>query len=425
MTDELTTMLAKVSTLQIVSRTSAMQFKDPHRSLPEVARALNVDGILEGSISRANGQVHMTLQLIRADTDTHIWAESYDRENNDVSTLPGEAARAIAKRLDKIVASSATTRYVNPEAHDAYLRGLYLWYNTSNEEAGRYFRKAVELQPDYAQGWAGVSSYLDAGAVMGELNPREALAPAEAAAIKAVQLDDFLPEAHLARSASFLFNRWDAARADKEVLRAIELDPKFAEAYHLRSKILQTQNRHDESIAVQKKSTELDPYARPWAMANALVVARQWDALNDLQLRLKSAPQDGTLLSLMFVCYHNKGMDAEAIKAYQKMLQCTGQRNSVAAVQRAFQRDGFRGLVEWELKALKEKAKTQYVRPTDLAALYGELGDREHALAFLEEGYRQHSPQELWIQSVPAFDFLHGEPRYRSIIDKMGLPPTY
>jgi TolB-like protein/DNA-binding winged helix-turn-helix (wHTH) protein len=426
MTDELTTMLAKDSTLRIVSRTSAGQFKDAHRSLPEIARDLHVDGILEGSVSRASGQVHMTLQLIRAETDTHIWAESYDRDNNDVSALPDEAARAIAKRLGSAVAPSVTPRYVNPEAHDAYLHGLYLWYNTSNPEAGQYFRKAVELQPDYAQGWTGVASYFEAGAVGGGLKPAESLAPAEAAAIKAVHLDDSLPEAHLAMCATIFFNHWDWARADKEILRAIELDPKYAEAYHLRARMLQALNRHDESIAMQEKSTELDPFARPWGMAEALVAARKYDAaLNDIQLRLKSVPQDWYLLYLMFVSFHNKGMDNEAAKTYQKMLQSAGRRDSVADVQRAFQRGGYRALVQWELNDLGETAKNHYVPPGYFASLYAQLGDREHTLALLEEGYRQHSPSVLWIQSDPSFDFLHADPRYRSLIQKMGLPPMY
>jgi tetratricopeptide (TPR) repeat protein len=241
-----------------------------------------------------------------------------------------------------------------------------------------------------------------------------------------VQLDDSLPEAHLAMSASILFNHWDWSRADREVLRAIELDPKFAEAYHLRAKMLQALNRYDESIAMQKKSTELDPFARPWAMAQAFVAARRYDAaLNDIQLRLKSAPQDASLLALMFVSYHNKGMDDEAVKAYQKMLQSTGRRDSVAAVQRAFQRGGYRAFVQWELNNLRETSRTHYVPPSDLAALCAELGDREHTLALLEEGYGQHSPRELWIQTDPSFDFLHADPRYRSLIQKMGLPPMY
>jgi TolB-like protein/DNA-binding winged helix-turn-helix (wHTH) protein/uncharacterized protein HemY len=425
MTDELTTMLARDSTLRIVSRTSATHFKDPRRSLQEIARDLHVDGILEGSVSRASGHVHMTLQLIRAETDTHIWAESYDRDNNDVSALPDEAARAIAKRLDSAVASSATPLYVNPEAHDAYLHGIYLWYSES-PEAGQYFRKAVELQPDYAQGWAGMALYFGAGAITGGLKPAESLAPEEAAAIKAVHLDDSLPEAHLALSAAIFINDRDWARADKEILRAIELDPKYAEAYHWRARMLQALNRHDESIAMQKKSTELDPFARPWAMAQALVAARKYDAaLNDIQIRIKTAPQVSPLLGLMFVAYHNKGMDNEAAEAYQKALQSSGQGDSAAAVQRAFQRGGYKALVQWELNGLRDRAKAQYVPPSNLAALYAELGDREHALALLEEGYRQHSPRELWIQSNPSFDFLHADPRYRSLTQKMGLPPMY
>jgi TolB-like protein/DNA-binding winged helix-turn-helix (wHTH) protein len=425
-TDELTTLLAKNSTLRIVSRTSAMQFRGAHQSLPEIARALQVDGILEGSISRSKSQVHLTLQLIRADTDSHLWAESYDRDINDVAALPDEAARAIARRLNRAVASSAPPRYVNPEAHDAYLHGLYLWYNTSNAEAGQYFRKAVELQPDYAQGWAGLSLYFSGAAVGGELKPAESLSPAEAAATKAMRLDDSLPEAHLALGAAFFFNDWDWTRADKEILRAIELDPKFAEAYHLRARLLQILNRYNESIAMQKKSTELDPFARPAAMARALVTARRYDAaLDDIQLRLKSAPQDRVLLYLMFICYQEKGLQNEAVKAYEKFLQATGREDSVAAVQSAFQRGGYRAVLRWQLKDIQERAKKQYVQPSDIAGLYAELGDREHTLALLEEGFRQHCPRELWIQSTPAFDFLHADPRYRSLVQKMGLPPMY
>ncbi len=143
MTDELITVLARDSTLRIISRTSVMQYKGARKPLPEIARALHVDGILEGSVSRTNGQVHMTLQLIRADADTHLWADSYDRDPSQVAALPGEAAHEIANYLHSSVASTTTARYVNPEAHDAYLRGRYLWFRGQNEDAGNNFRKAV------------------------------------------------------------------------------------------------------------------------------------------------------------------------------------------------------------------------------------------------------------------------------------------
>jgi tetratricopeptide (TPR) repeat protein len=196
MTDELTTMLAKDSTLRIVSCTSAKQFKDAHRSLPEIARALNVDAILEGPISRSSNQVHMTLQLVRGDTESHLWAESYIRDTNDVAALPDEAARAIAARLNSSMPPHANARYIKPDAYDAYLRGHYSWVVGRDEDAGRYFQRAVDIQPDYALGWTGLADYYAMGALDGVLDPLRVLPQAEAAARKAVELDDSLPRAH-------------------------------------------------------------------------------------------------------------------------------------------------------------------------------------------------------------------------------------
>ena len=228
MTDELTTMLAKNSTLQITSRTSVMQYKGVRRPLREVATALGVDGILEGSISRSGDKVHMTIQLIQAPTDTHVWAESYDRSTNDAVSLPLEAAQAIARRLNTAVPQPAP-RYVSPEAHDAYLHGRYLWY-AGKDDAKNYFEKATQLQPDYALGWSGLADYYGAAVNVGRLKPSESFAPFEAAARKAVELDDSLSEAHNSMAAVYLIVHWDWVRADQEAQRAIQLDPRSAEA---------------------------------------------------------------------------------------------------------------------------------------------------------------------------------------------------
>jgi tetratricopeptide (TPR) repeat protein len=234
MTDELITMLAKDSTLRITSRTSAMQYKGARKPLSQIARALNVDGILEGSISRANGQVHMTLQLIRADTDSHLWAESYDRSANDVAALPDEAAKAVAKQLYRAVPTVKAVRYVSPAAHDAYLHGRYLWFTAHMEESGPWFRKAIDLQPDYALAWAGLADYYGEGIAGDVLNPRTSIVPEEQAAERALELDPDLPEAHQAMGAMFLIDRWDWADADRETLRAISLSPQDGDLYVLR-----------------------------------------------------------------------------------------------------------------------------------------------------------------------------------------------
>ena len=426
MTDELITMLAKNSTLRIISRTSVMQYKGARRPLPQIARELGVNGVLEGSVARSGDKVHMTIQLIEAPSDTHVWAESYDRDANNLVSLPREAAQTIAKQLHSAVLQVPPARFVSPEAHDAYLRGRYLWFTGHNDLSGDYFKRATELQPDYASGWSGLSIFYSAGAIIGELNPEESLAPAEAAAIKAVALDDTLPEAHLALSAAIFTHRWDWARAEQEIARAIELDPKFAEAYHFRAKIFTALNRDEEAIEAQKKATELDPFTRPWAMTLSLLLARQYDAaLNEARQRLEGNPQDPKLHWFIYDIYRGKGMEKEAAQALEQLLLPGADKVSAAGVRRAFQQGGYKALVRWQLSDLKKESSTQYVSPVDLATLNAQLGRREEAPALLEEGYRQHSPLLLRVQNEPAFDFLHFDERYRSIIRGTGLPPTY
>jgi len=426
MTDELITMLVKDSTLRVTSRTSVMQYKGVHRPLPEIARELGVDGILEGSIARDGDHVHMTIQLIHAPTDTHVWAESYDRDVRDAVALPGEAAETIAKRVNRVAAQPAVARYVNSAAHDAYLHGRYLWFASNNEKAGEYFRKATELQPDYAQGWSGLSVYYGAGTIDGDLNPEDSLALQQSTALKAEQLDPSLPEAHLAMCAAILEGRWDWARADAECKRAIELDPGFAEAYHFRSKIFAALNRHEEAIEAQKKATELDPFARTWALAYSYELARQYDAaLAEARRHLESTPNDALLRWILYDTYRCKGMDKEATDELETMLSLMGKKEQAESVREAYRRGGYKAVVLEQVRELKSKSVAAYVSPVALAGLYAQLGRREETLSFLEQGYRQRSPLLLWVQCDPAYDFLHGEERYRAVIKGMGLPPTY
>lgn len=426
MTDELTTMLAKDTTLRIVSRTSAMQYKDAHRSLPEIARALNVDGILEGSVSRASGQVHMTLQLIRADTDAHVWAESYDRSLVDSVELPDHAARTIANYLHTPVVSAAQPRLVNPEAHDDYLRGRYLIIAFRYDEATQYFKKATEIDPNYALGWAGLATSYCQSAMHGSVDPREVLEPCYEMAVKALALDPSLPQSHVQMAGAEALYRWDLNQADRESLRAIALDPKYAEAYHLRARILTASNRGGEAIQSQKQEMELDPFSRPWGMAETYVEVRQYRAaIDDAQLRLKNAPDDLLLLSFMAQSYHCLGDEKHALETSVRTYTALHDPASAAAIKLAYQKGGPREVLLWQLHTLEKRAKTSYVSPVSFASLYAQLGDRDKALASLEDGLRQHHPWMLWIQTDPAYDFLHADPRYRSLIQRIGVPPTY
>ena len=372
MTDELTTMLAKDSTLRIVSRTSAMQFKDAHRSLPEIARALNVDAILEGSISRSSHQVHMTLQLIRGDTDSHLWAESYDRDTNDVAALPDNAARAIAARLNSAAPPHANDRYIKPEAHDAYLRGHYSWVVGRNEDARRYYQQSVDIQPDYALGWTGLADYYAMGALRGDVDPLQALPQAEAAARKAVELDDSLPRAHADFGGMLFFNRGDGVQALNELTRATELDGQDSEDFHLHARVLCALGRYDEAIAVQKQSTAINPFEHPGAMAEIYRCTRQFDAaISDGEMRLKDFPVAADILKQLADGYHWKGMDKEAVAMLARQLSAEGDFPLAAAVRRAFETGGYAAVVRCQLAAVEKRARAARVSLSKLQTCTG------------------------------------------------------
>ena len=423
MTDELITMLAKESSLRIVSRTSVMQYRGARRPLPEIAQALHADAILEGSVSRSAGQVHMTLQLIRADTDSHLWADSYQRDANDVA-LPDEAAKAIANQLHRAVPAVKAVRYVSPAAHDAYLHGNYLWFGDHMEESGAWFRKAIDLQPDYALAWTGLADYYGEGIAADALDPRTSIVPEEQAAQRALALDPNLPQAHQAMAAMFLIDRWDWADADREILRAISLDPQNSELYYLRACGLKAVNRQAEAIELGKKTMELDPFSRPYALAGFYEGARQFDAaLKEIRLRLEANPNNLDLLGLEMDTLRRMGNYKEAVDVWARWHILTGDPKSAVNLRRAWDRGGARGFVRWQLDRRLLQSKSRYVSPVELASYYAQLGEKERTLALLEEGYRQHSTDTLWIQEDPAYDFLHSDSRFRAIVQKTGVAP--
>jgi TolB-like protein/DNA-binding winged helix-turn-helix (wHTH) protein len=409
MTDELITMLARNSKLRIVSHTSAMQYKNAHRPLSRIARDLGVDGILEGSILRSADRIRLTVQLIDARQDTHIWAESFDRDRNDSAALSSEVAQAVA--------------YVRPEAHDAYLHGRYLWFGRRYDEAGEYFLKASQLQPDYPLAWTGVADYYVGSTVDGHSNPRDSLWRAKAAALKAASLDDSLAQVHVSSGAVAYFVDWDWPKALGECDRAIALDPKFSEAYQLKAKVLASLGSHKEAIELVRKEMELNPFARPWALVLQFNWARLYDAaIQEAEERLESTRADPGLLIGLSYAYRCKGSEREAAEYEEKAIQVSGNSALAEEMAKAFTESGYRGLLQTRLDDLKRLANRQYVSPVTLASFTAQLGDREQTLALLEQGYEEHSPLLLNIQFNPAYDFLHREDRYRSIIKRIQLP---
>jgi TolB-like protein/DNA-binding winged helix-turn-helix (wHTH) protein/Tfp pilus assembly protein PilF len=425
MTDELITALAKNRSLRVVSRTSAMQYKGARRPIGEIARELNVDGILEGSIMRSGNRVHMTVQLIYAPTDTHIWAESYDRDLSGASALPLELSQTIGREVKVAVSPAGPQRYINPEAHDAYLRGRYFWFSKNDEPSPQYFRRAIQLQPDYAAAWSGLADYYGGHSVAGIAPPQELRQDWEADARKAVELDDSLADAHNSMAAWYFFSVWDWKRAETESLRSIALNPNYAEAYHLYCYIHTVTNRPAEAIKMQRLGMEVDPFARPWALGLAYYHLRQFDAaINELRMREEAEPNDVTTHAILSEAYRFSGLEKEAASELGRVYLLQGDKESVAAIRQAFEQGGYKSVAEWQLGHQKTRARRQYFSPFWLALETARAQHKEETLQLLEDAYREHSPRLVFLQSEPVFDFLHSDQRYRAIVKNMGLPPA-
>jgi tetratricopeptide (TPR) repeat protein len=424
MTDELITMLAKNSTLRIISRTSVMQYKGVHRPVRDIARELGADGILEGSVARSGNAVHLTLQLIHAPTDTHMWAESYDRETSDSITLPVEAARTIATRLGRVTRHDRVTRYISPQAHDDYIRGLYYQHTGNIDKAIETFKAAVELQPDYALAWNELAFSYGYSSIANR--PSVGTPKVKAAIRRALELDDSLAEAHTNVAGIACFYDWDWDLALRESARAVELDPNYAFGHFMRSRVLLTQNRLDESLEEMKKAQELDPLSRPEKMVFQFILMHRYDAALDAAKPIvESQPDNNIPHSLLSCLYRRQGRNQEAANEMVKALFSDGDKNAPAARRLASGPDGYKAVLRLKVRILQEKAAHEYVPQMDLADLYGLLGDREGTLRSMENGFKDHHPRIVWIQATPWFDFLHSDERYRAIVRQVGLPPAY
>ena len=425
-TDELITMLARNTSLRVISRTSVMQYKGVGRPLRDIARELGADAILEGSISKVSTGVHLNLQLIDARDDRHLWAESYDRGTNEIYGLPSELSYTIAKQVSIARTQPRPKRQIDPRAHDAYLRGRYFWFSNNYDTSLEYMKKAVEIQPDYAAAWSGVADCYTVFGVAGGAPTKDLLANTESAARKAVDLDDSLPEAHNALAALEFFLKWNWKKADEESRRAIELDPNFAEAHHLRSYILFALNRPQEALKEQQRSTELDPFARPAALGHAYILMRQYDAaINELRLRKQAQPTDRSIRFNLANAYLFNGMPKDCALELEDAFRLRGNQEEVKEIQQAFEKHGGNGIMEWRLARAHRFQQREYVPAFAFATYLAYLNRREEALKMLEAAYSEHGPDLVWIQMTPELDSLHSEERYRAIVRNIGLPPAY
>jgi len=434
MTDELIADLGQISALRVISRTSVMPYKRARKSLPQIARELNVDAVVEGTVLRSGDRVRITAQLIQATADKHLWAGSYEGDLRDTLALQNTVARSIAEQIrislspqEQAVLKSA--KVVNPEAYEAYLKGRYFWNKRTGDSlktAVDYFNQAIAKDPNYAQAYTGLA---DAYALLGDwqyavMTPKEAFPNAKAAAIKALELDSTLGEAH--NSLAFCFDAfdWDFESAGKEFLRAIELNPGYATAHHWYAWHLSLMGRYDEAIAEMRKAKNLDPLSLiiNSDLAELLVIAHFYEeSMSQSRKTIEMDPNFALAHNQLAQAYLQKHMYDEAVAELQKAVELSrGSPTCIANLARAYAASGKTSEAAKLLSDLKKTSSRSYSAASEIAVIYAALGDRDEAMNWLEKGFQQRfNPGVL---SRPGFDPLRSDPRFRDLLSRIGLP---
>jgi len=434
MTDLLINNLARIRALKVISRTSIMRYRENRKPLPETARELGVDAVVEGSVLRAGERVRITVQLIDAVRDQMLWADSYEHDLVDVLTLQSRVARTIAEQIEVELTPQEhehleRARPIDPAVNEACLRGRHLWYQRTTESVTQglqQFEKAVEIDPSYAPAHAGIAdSYIvDGGRYLG-VAPNIAYSRARAAALRAVELDDNLAEAHTSLAAVMSDYDWDWEGADREYSRAIELNPNYATAHSWYAEHLSRMGRHDEAIALIRRVPELDPASIFSGMIVSWILyfARQYDEAIDQALgTLELDPDYATAHRILGWAYEEKGLHDEAIAAHLRASELTDRGpNFFAQLGRAYALAGRSDDARKVLEELTMASKETYVSSLDFAIIYTALGERDLAFECLERAYEERADHLPYLKVNPRFDPLRSEPRFQDLLQRLGL----
>ena len=425
MTDELITDLAQISALRVISRTSVMPYKGVRKPLPQIARELNVDAVVEGTVLRSDKQVRITAQLIRAPADKHLWAESYEGDLRDTLALQKKVARAIAEQIRiKVTPQEETVlqdvKVVNPEAYENYLKGRYFWNKRTADgltKATYYFNQAIESDPTYPLPYTGLADIY-------QVSDRPQLAREEVQ--KALDLDDQLAEAHnsLARIL-YLFDRdWEGA--DREFERAVELNHNYAPAHHWYSMYLALKGRKEQGLAEAEKAYELDPLSTVVGanLAKILQEAGQSDrAIEQAKKTLELDPDSAVTHAVLGLGYQDKRMYPEAITEYKRALQSGGSPAEMRGLLgNAYAVSGNRTEAEKIVAELKSLWPEHPRAALDLAVVFSGLGDKENALSWLEKAQEMRVSDLIGIGRDSHFVELRSDRRFQALVQRVGVP---
>jgi TolB-like protein/Tfp pilus assembly protein PilF len=437
LTEELTNELARLGSLRVISRTSAMQYKAVQKSLPTIARELNVDAVVEGSVVLSGKRVRVIAQLVQAQPETNLWGESYERDVRDVLTLQREVASNIARQIRLQLTPLQQTRLQSrdnpdPEAHEAYLKGLYYWYKSEPEDFVKsrgYFQQAIDRDPKYALAYTGLAIYYGAEAVRGMSPPTTAFPLAKAAAEKALQLDPASAEAHLVQGGPKLFYDWNWTGAQQEMTKALELNPNYAEGHRLYSIYLRTVGDLAGSVRELRLARELDPLSADigFSMATTLFLERDYDAtIRECRRILEIESRYSPAQYLMSDASREKGDLEGAFQQLNAALTLDDDQELRMVLLEARQAAGYGGAIkavsQRQLQRLGRAAAQNYVSPMLFAQLYAQLGNPNAAFQWLNSAYNERSRNLLDLKRDPNFDSLRTDPRFSQLLRRIGLP---
>jgi TolB-like protein/Tfp pilus assembly protein PilF len=433
MTDALITDLSAIRALRVTSRTSVMRYKGSDNPLPQVARELGVDGVIEGAVQRSGGQVRVTVQLIHAMTDAHLWAGSYERDSRDVLTLQGEVARAVAREIKAALTPEESTRLARarraaPEAYEAYLKGRFHWYRLSAGHLDRalsYFELALRADPNYALAHAGIANVWLERADAGFLLPGEAFPKARAAVLKALEADETLADAHVAlANITALYDRdWPAA--EREFRRAVELNPNSADGHFMYADFLISMNRSEEWAWEIQRVLELDP-VNPFFQCFYgwhLVYLRQCDkAIAQLRQALSADPGFSSAHMGLWGAFYRLGMLEEALTAAGAFFAVLDDHEIENALRRGYAEAGYRRAMHLAAELLAERSTRCHVPSVRVARLYAHAAEKDHAMNWLRKACGQRETPLMHLSVAWDWDVLRDDPRFQDLLRTVGLP---
>lgn len=433
-TDALITDLAQISSLRVISRTSIMHYKNTQKTLPEIARELNVDEIVEGTVQRSGDRVRITAQLVQGPTDTHLWAKSYERDLRDVLTLEGEAARSVADEIQTALtplerARLSKDRPVNLQALEAFLQGEHhasnygRGYDVSElKKAEENFQQSIDDDPSFAPAYIKFAQAYSRQSEMSrpsEVYPRE-----KAVAEKALALDPNLSDAHLALADVAFSYEWDWATAERELRKALELNPSNAGARESLGDYLQAMGRMSEGLEEQLLAEELDPQADPDHLSNGLYRTRQYDrGIDWLRKQVEINPGEGVHYIQLMDFYAEKGMQRQYMETVVHVLMLYGFPQLAESLRRNYAAAGYTKALR-ELGGETEKLEERGIifMPGIIAEIYTKSGDTEKAFHWLQIAVQQRDGAMPYLNCDPEWDPIRSDPRFQDLIRRVGLP---